>query len=93
MLVRAVRPRRPNFECPKILVGIEIEWKQKSEETPTLWLAALYPNFVGQELQMNGEYGAIEPEDGQQLAMVLPEKAGTYRTKSPSKVRRDISHH
>ncbi len=50
-------------------------------------------NILAQELQMNGEYGAIEREDGQQLAMVLAEKTGTYRTKSPSKARRDISRH
>ena len=74
-------------------VGIELDNEYfKLAERSIPRLAALYPDFVGQELQMNGEYGAIVREDGQQLAMVLAEKTGTYRTKSPSKVRRDISH-
>jgi hypothetical protein len=47
----------------------------------------LYPDFVGQELQMNGEYGSIEREDKQQLAMVLAEKKVTYRTKLSAKMR------
>lgn len=75
-------------------VGIELDNEYfKLAERSIPRLAALYPDFVGQELQMNGEYGAIEREDGQQLAMVLAEKTGTYRTKFPSKARRDISRH
>lgn len=75
-------------------VGIELDNEYfKLAERSIPRLAALYPDFVGQELQMNGEYGAIEREDGQQLAMVLAETAGTYRTKSSSKARRDISRH
>jgi site-specific DNA-methyltransferase (adenine-specific) len=75
-------------------VGIELDneyFKLAEHSIPRL--AALYPDFVGQELQMNGEYGSIEREDGQQLAMVLAEKTGAYRTKSPSKARRDNSRH
>jgi hypothetical protein len=51
----------------------------------------LYPDFVGQELQMNGEYGSAERENDQQLAMVLAEKTAAYRTKPSSKIRRNGS--
>ena len=75
-------------------VGIELDNEYfKLAERSIPRLAALYPDFVGQELQMNGEYGSIEREDGRQLAMVLAEKTGAYNTKSPSKVRRDDSRH
>jgi hypothetical protein len=40
---------------------------------------------------MNGEYGSIEREDTQQLAMVLGEKQVTYRTKVSTKPGRKKS--
>jgi hypothetical protein len=52
-------------------------------------LAALYSDFIGEELQMNGDYGSIEREDKQQLAMVLAEKKTTYRTKLSARTRRN----
>jgi hypothetical protein len=69
--------------------GVELDDEYfKLAERSIPRLAALYPDFTGQELQMNGEHGSIEREDKQQLAMVLSEKATVYRTKSPSKSRR-----
>jgi DNA modification methylase len=70
-------------------VGIEIDeeyFKLAGLSIPRL--AALYPSFTGQELQMNGEYGSIKRADEQQLAMVLTEKTVVYKTKSPVKTRR-----
>jgi hypothetical protein len=52
-------------------------------------LAGLYPDFIGEELQMNGDYGSVEREDKKQLAMVLAEKKVTYRTKLSAKTRRN----
>jgi hypothetical protein len=36
-------------------------------------ITELYPDFVGEELEMNGEYAATESKGEQQLAMVLSE--------------------
>ncbi len=70
-------------------VGVELDGEYfKLAESSIPRLAALYPDFTGQELQMNGEYGSIERADKQQLAMTLAEKATTYRTKVPTKSRR-----
>jgi site-specific DNA-methyltransferase (adenine-specific) len=70
-------------------VGVELDkeyFKLAEQSIPRL--AALYPGFVGDELVTNGEYGAIEHEDGQQLSMILAEKKTTYRTKLSAKTRR-----
>jgi hypothetical protein len=73
-------------------VGIELDGEYfKLAEHSIPRLAALYPDFTGQELQMNGEYGSVEREDEQQLAMVLAEKTAAYRTKPSSKIRRNGS--
>jgi hypothetical protein len=73
-------------------VGVELDNEYfKLAERSIPRLAALYPDFVGQELQMNGEYGSVEREDEQQLAMVLAEKTAAYRTKPPSQIRRNGS--
>jgi hypothetical protein len=75
-------------------VGVELDDEYfKLAERSIPRLAALYPDFIGQELQMNGEYGSIEHEDDQQLAMVLAEKPLPYKTKTPSKPRRNGSRH
>ena len=61
--------------------GVELDNEYfKLAERSILRLAALYPDFTGQELQMNGEYGSIERAVKQQLAMVLAEKVVAYRT-------------
>jgi site-specific DNA-methyltransferase (adenine-specific) len=73
-------------------VGVELDGEYfKLAERSIPRLAALYPDFSGQELQMNGEYGSVEREDEQQLAMVLAEKTVAYRTKHSSKIRRNGS--
>ena len=67
-------------------IGIEIDdeyFKLAGHAIPRL--AALYPEFVGQELQMNGEYGAVKRESDQQLAMMLTETKAVYKTKSRAK--------
>ena len=66
-------------------VGIELDGEYfKLAERSIPRLAGLYPDFVGQELQMNGDYGPVEREDEQQLAMAFSEKPA-------SKVRRNES--
>ncbi len=70
-------------------IGIELDkdyFKLAEQSIPRL--AALYPTVIGDELEMNGEYGSIEPEDGQQLSMVLAEEKTVYRTKTSSRERR-----
>lgn len=54
-------------------------------------LAALYPDFTGEELLMNGGYDSIKHENEQQLAMVLAEKAAAYRIKPVAKIQRNSS--
>jgi hypothetical protein len=69
-------------------VGVELDEEYfKLAERSIPRLAALYPDFIGEELQMNGGHGSIEREDKQQLAMVLAEKSPIYRIKSSSKIR------
>jgi hypothetical protein len=71
-------------------VGVELDEEYfKLAEHSIPRLAALYPDFIGEELQMNGDYGSIEREDKQQLAMVLAEKPAAYKTKSSVKSRRN----
>jgi site-specific DNA-methyltransferase (adenine-specific) len=71
-------------------VGVELDEEYfKLAERSIPRLAALYPDFIGEELQMNGDYGSIEREDKQQLAMVLAEKPAVYKTKSSVKTRRN----
>ena len=70
-------------------VGVELDEEYfKLAERSIPRLKALYPDFTGQELQMNGDYGSIEREEKQQLAMVLAEKKVTYRTKVSTRTRR-----
>ena len=70
-------------------VGVELDeeyFKLAGRSIPRL--AALYPDFAGEALQMNGDYGSVEPEDKRQLAMVLAEGTTSYKPKSPVKSRR-----
>jgi hypothetical protein len=70
-------------------IGVEIDdeyFKLAGHSIPRL--AALYPDFTGQEIQMNGNYDSIEREDEQQLDMVLAEPKTSYRIKPYSKTRR-----
>jgi DNA methylase len=70
-------------------IGVELDDEYfRLAERSIPRLAALYPDFVGEELQMNGDYGSVEREDGQQLSMVLAEKKATYQAKLSAKTRR-----
>lgn len=67
-------------------VGVELDeeyFKLAGRAIPRL--SALYPDFIGEELQMNGDYGSVEREEKQQLALVLTEKKVPYKIKSVSK--------
>ena len=73
-------------------IGVELDdeyFKLAGHAIPRL--AKLYPDFTGQELQMNGEYGVIKREDEQQLAMVLEENAMTRKIKPASKTRHNVA--
>ncbi len=71
-------------------IGVEIDDEYfKLAECSIARLAALYPDFIGEELQMNGDYGSVEREEKQQLAMVFAEKKVTYRTRLSAKTRRN----
>ena len=73
-------------------IGVELDDEYfKLAEHAIPRLAKLYPDFTGQELRMNGEYGSIEREDEQQLSMILAEKAVAYKTKPAPKIRRNSS--
>ncbi len=67
-------------------VGVELDdeyFKLAGHAIPRL--AALYPDFAGQELQMNGDYGPAEPGDEKQLSMLLAENTAAYKTNSGPK--------
>ena len=78
-------------EADKIEVADNEYFKLAERSIPRL--AALYPDFTGQELQMNGDYSAIEPENEQQLSMILADKPVSYKTKSVVKHRRNGARH
>ena len=70
-------------------VGVELDEEYfNSAERSIPRLAALYPDFSGEDLLMNGGYDSVKREDKQQLALVLSENAAG-RTKSSSTVRRN----
>lgn len=58
-------------------IGIEIhdEYFQLASRSISR-LAALYPDFKGAELQMNGDYGPVKTESKQQMAMGFGEIMG-----------------
>jgi site-specific DNA-methyltransferase (adenine-specific) len=63
-------------------VGVELDKEYyKLAERSIPRLAALYPDFIGQELQMNGDYGTAAPESEQQLSMILADKPVSYKAK------------
>jgi DNA modification methylase len=71
-------------------LGVELDadyFKQAESSIPRL--AALYPDFKGQDLQMSGEYGPVERDDTRQLAMAFAEKSPAYMTKRSARPRRN----
>jgi len=72
--------------------GVELDAEYfKLAESSIPRLAALYPDFTGDELQMNGDYGAAERADKRQLALVLGENGAAGKNKPSSKTRRKRS--
>jgi len=69
-------------------IGIELDAEYfKLAERSIPRLAALYRDFVGQELQMNGDYGPVERKDDQQLGLAFSEKVNACKVKPASKIR------
>ncbi len=63
-------------------IGVELDsayFQQAGRAIPRL--AALYPGFTGDDLTMNGSLPAFEPDDSQQMSLVLAEQPAVYRTK------------
>jgi DNA modification methylase len=63
-------------------IGVELDesyFRHAERSIPRL--AKLYPNFVGDSLNLNGTSSSWEPDDSQQLALVLAEEIPTYRSR------------
>ena len=72
-------------------IGVELDEEYfKLAERSIPRLAALYPDFTGQELQMNGDYDSAERKGEQQLAMILADKTVSYKVQPRSKSRRKL---
>jgi site-specific DNA-methyltransferase (adenine-specific) len=52
-------------------------------------LATLYPGFVGDDLMLNGSVPVLEPDDSQQMSLVLAEQAARYSAEKRAKQRRN----
>ncbi len=69
-------------------VGVELDGEYfRLAERSIPQLAALYPDFIGAELQMNHDDCTFERKDRQQLALVLSEKVEAYKIKPSTKPR------
>ena len=69
-------------------IGIELDeayFQQAGRCIPRL--AALYPDFTGETLMMNGSLPVLEPDDSQQMSLVLAEQPALYESKRPAKPR------
>jgi DNA modification methylase len=71
-------------------IGVELDdayFKLAERSIPRL--AALYPDFDGDDLMMNGRLPESEPDDSQQMSLVLAEQPARYRTTPQSKTDRN----
>ena len=71
-------------------IGVELDdayFRQAERCIPRL--AALYPDFTGDDLMLNGSLPILEPDDSQQMSLVLAEEAALYRTTPRPKPRRN----
>jgi len=71
-------------------IGVELDdtyFRQAGRSIPRL--AALYPDFTGNDLMLNGTMPALGADDSHQLSLVLAEQPALYHTKSPPKTRRN----
>src|SRR5206468_3079988 len=65
-------------------IGVKLDREYfRSQEKAIPRLAALYPNFVGQELQMESSYGTAPDRDEKQLAFALSEHRPQYDVNIP----------
>ena len=71
-------------------IGVELDraYFQQAERTIPR-LAALYPDFTGDDLMMNASLPALGFDDSQQMSLVLAEQPAVYRTKPLPKARRN----
>ena len=69
-------------------IGVELDEQYfRLAERAIPRLAELYPDFTGQTLLLNGDYGSGLPENDAQLALVLSQAPTRYRT-APAKRRK-----
>ena len=72
-------------------VGVEIDGDYfRLAERSIPRLAALYPDFGGETLAMEGEFAPVEREDEQQMPLVLAETPAPYRTQRTPKPGRNV---
>ena len=67
-------------------IGVEMDdtyFRQAERSIPRL--AALYPDFTGNDLMLNGTMPVLEADDSQQMSVDLAEQPALYHTKSPPK--------
>jgi site-specific DNA-methyltransferase (adenine-specific) len=63
-------------------IGIELDesyFHQAERSIPKL--ARLYPDFSGDNLMLNGALSSMEPDDSQQMSLVLAEESPSYGSK------------
>jgi DNA modification methylase len=69
-------------------IGIELDdsyFRQAERSIPRL--ARLYPDFTGDNLMLNGTLSSLEPDDSQQMSLVLAEEHPSYGSKPRTKAR------
>jgi hypothetical protein len=73
-------------------IGIELDGDYfRLAERSIPRLAALYPGFAGETLEMKGEFAPIERNDEQQMPLVLSETPAPYGTQPTPKPRRNVN--
>src|SRR5207249_3178183 len=70
-------------------IGVELDdayFQQAGHSIPRL--AALYPDFTGDDLMMSGSLPTLEPDDSQQMSLVMTEKSAHYHAKPRANARK-----
>jgi len=71
-------------------IGVELDdvyFQQARRCIPRL--AALYPDFNGDDLMMNGKLPILEPDDSQQMSLILAEQPAAYHVSPRPKKHRN----
>lgn len=71
-------------------IGVELDetyFEQAKRSIPRL--AALYPDFKGEDLMMSGKLPVLEPDDSQQMSLILAEQPASYHISPRPKKRRN----